>query len=198
MGSLVLLSGGQDSTVALFNELRRGVKVEALGFDYGQDHASELSAAAKIALDAGVRFEVMPVPRLRFGDHGPVVPVRNTILLSLAANRAVASRLDELVVGCCKDDAALFPDCRPDFLGALEHALVLGGCAVQISAPLLHLGKAGIFRLASELGVLDLVRHQTRTCYRGVSTVEHVWGVGCGECLACQTRAKGWQEFVGG
>lgn len=195
MGTLVLLSGGQDSTTALYSTLavESPENVRALAFNYGQEHASETRAAYKIARGAGVGFECMSVPRLQSGQ-GPVVPVRNTILLALAANRAIAHGLDAVVIGCCADDAELFPDCRPDFLDLAEQLLELGGTPLRVEAPLVHMSKAQIFRLASDLGVLDVVLEESRTCYVG-SDEENVWGHGCAECLACTTRARGWREF---
>jgi 7-cyano-7-deazaguanine synthase len=196
MGSLMLLSGGQDSTTALFDALARDVEVRACIFDYGQEHVAECSAAAKIAMNAGVEFEITPIPRLRLGPaESPVVPVRNSVLLALAANRAVDYGLDQVVIGCCADDADLFPDCRPDFLDTFEQLMATSGVELRVEAPLVQMDKAAIFRLASELGVLDVILEETRTCYRGL-TDRHEWGMGCGECLACTTRARGWKAYL--
>jgi 7-cyano-7-deazaguanine synthase len=192
--SLVLLSGGQDSTTALYLTMDRQREVSALAFDYGQDHANEVAAAARIAHAAGVPFDVTPIPRLQLGGESPVVPVRNTIMLAIAANRAVHLGCEELVIGCCMDDAELFPDCRPEFLDSFEQSLVTGGCRVRIEAPLVQMDKPAIWKLAGYLGILDVIVDDTRTCYRGYEE-QHAWGRGCGECLACETRAKGWQTF---
>ena len=64
-----------------------------------------------------------------------------------------------------------------------------------IDAPLLHRTKAQTWALADELGVLELVRTQTHSCYEGVRGELHEWGHGCGACPACETRARGWAEF---
>ena len=57
------------------------------------------------------------------------------------------------------------------------------------------LTKAETFFLAEYAGVLSTVLTDSHTCYNGDRTVFHDWGFGCGNCPACQLRAKGWLEY---
>ena len=52
------------------------------------------------------------------------------------------------------------------------------------------LDKAQTWALADSLGVLDLVRTRTLTCYNGVP------GDGCGHCPACTLRRRGLETYL--
>jgi 7-cyano-7-deazaguanine synthase len=224
--SVICLSGGQDSTTCLFYALGRYAQVRAVSFDYGQRHHVELDCAAAIAARAGVEHTVLPIEvfsrladasltnpaipsRLDAADTGNTyaarrglpssfVPGRNIIFLGLAAAFGIPRGFETLVAGVCSTDEAGYPDCRADFVDSLQQTIQIGmDCPdFAIDAPLLHLTKAQTWALADELGVLELVRIDTHTCYEGVRGKLHEWGHGCGHCPACQTRARGWSEFV--
>jgi 7-cyano-7-deazaguanine synthase len=226
--AVVCLSGGQDSTTCLFDALRRYGRVHAVSFDYGQRHRVELQCAAALASKAGVEQVVLPVgafsqladgsltnpaiaSRLDAAGTGNTyaelrglpssfVPGRNIIFLGLAAAFGVPRGYETLVAGVCSTDEAGYPDCRADFVESLVATIRIGmDCpGFTIDAPLLHRTKAQTWALADELGVLELVRTETHSCYEGVRGELHEWGHGCGACPACETRARGWAEFRAG
>ena len=203
--SLVVLSGGQDSTICLAWALRLFDRVEALSFDYGQRHRVELESAGAIAKATSVPHIVVPVPGLTgssLTDHSaPVLPSggllnlpstftpgRNAVFLALAAGRAAASGIHDLVTGICQTDFSGYPDCRDDFRASMEATmrLALGGFPLRIHAPLMHLTKAESVALAARLDALPLLA-LSHTCYLGRRPA-------CGECPACVLRLRGFQE----
>jgi 7-cyano-7-deazaguanine synthase len=223
--AVVAFSGGQDSTTCLLYALQRYEKVMAVSFDYGQRHSIELEQAQKIVERLAVPHAVLPIatfaalgdaaltnPRIEVAadatDSGnrwaekrglpsTFVPGRNIILLGLAAAFGLPRGADVLVTGVCEMDDAGYPDCRAEFVTALEDSIALGmdEPGFQIDAPLLHRSKAETFLLAEELGGLEIVVELSHTCYEGDRTNDFPWGRGCGLCPACETRAEGWSAF---
>lgn len=211
--AVVLLSGGLDSTTALYWAKSKGYAPTALAVRYGQRHVRELSAARAVAKKAGVPLHevsfVLPwlegssltnrtlkLPRIALAKIGlgaipsTYVPGRNTIFLSLAASLADAIGAEVLVIGANALDYSGYPDCRPPFLDAFSKVAKLGtkrgsqGKSLKVLAPLLHLDKKGIVRLAKKVSApLSL----TWSCYAGGSRP-------CGRCDSCQLRAKGFRE----
>lgn len=126
------------------------------------------------------------------------VPGRNVVFFALAAAWGAAAHDSRAIVtGVCAQDRAGYPDCREEFVRAQEKAL---GLALdipdfEIHAPLLLRTKAQTWMLADQLGVLDLIRHETNTCYEGDRDTSHEWGFGCGTCGACVERARGYDEW---
>ena len=101
----------------------------------------------------------------------------------------------------CETDYSGYPDCRRETLDAMQSALTLGlDTGMAVETPLMHLDKAQTWALAETLGGRDLVeiiRTQTHTCYRGERGELHDWGYGCGTCPACDLREKGWKAWPG-
>jgi 7-cyano-7-deazaguanine synthase len=208
--SLVVLSGGQDSTTCLYWALRQfgSGQVEAVTFDYGQRHRLELDCAARVAARAGVPQTVLPINTFAalggnaLTDAGiPVqdgvdeqtrlpntfVPGRNLIFLTFAAALAYPRGIRHLVTGVAQTDYSGYPDCRQATIQALEQAIRLGmEYEITIHAPLMFKSKADTVRLANELGALSALA-DTHTCYNGVRPP-------CGVCPACQLRARGFAE----
>lgn len=203
--ALVVLSGGQDSTTCLYWALARFSHVEAVTFDYGQRHRVELASARTIATLAGVRQTVLPIdtfsalggnaltddiaPEAAAGDALPntFVPGRNLIFLTFAAAYAYQHQLGHIVTGVAQTDYSGYPDCRENTLKALELAINLGMDArLQLHAPLMFLSKADTVRLAQSVGAFDALVH-SHTCYEGQVPP-------CGQCAACQLRARGFAE----
>jgi 7-cyano-7-deazaguanine synthase len=211
--AVVLLSGGLDSATALWWARARGWRCAALAFDYGQRHRRELRAAAALARRAGVPFQkvrfALPwggssllgkkgaVPRHAPGriGRGPLpstyVPARNTVFLAFALSWADAVSAGHVVIGANALDYSGYPDCRPDFLAAVDRVARLGtragaerGRPPKIAAPLVRLSKAGIIRLGLRLGV---PYEATWSCYAGGSRP-------CGTCDSCVLRRKGFEE----
>jgi 7-cyano-7-deazaguanine synthase len=195
--TIVLLSGGLDSAVAL--AAMRSSVVEALTVDYGQRHAREITSAAKIARHYGIAHRVVALDPVLFGGcaltlrsaelpGGPAsspdatyVPARNTVLLALAAARAESIGARRIVIGANADDAAGYPDCRREYIEAFRDVLAAGTLGhVWVAAPLLDKSKAQIVDLAKDLGVPTEL---TWSCYAGGEQP-------CGECGACVLREQ--------
>lgn len=209
--ALVVFSGGQDSTTCLFWALKHFGQVRALSFDYGQKHAHEVDLARSIAERAKVDFEVMHVPligllgrnsltdgSLAMDGERPAgsfpntfVPGRNLFFLSMAAVYAREQGIFDLVTGVSQTDFSGYPDCRDSFIRSLNVTLNLAMDELfVIHTPLMWLDKADTWALADELGVFDLIRNDTLTCYNGMA------GDGCGECPACRLRHNGLEIYL--
>ena len=209
--SLVVLSGGQDSTTCLFWALQRFDEVYALSFTYGQKHTHEVDIAAEICAEQQVPYEVMDVPLLgQLGSNsltdttlemdtdkpagGPpntFVPGRNLFFLSIAAVYARERGIFDLVTGVGQTDFSGYPDCRDNFIKSLNVTLNLAmDEQFRIHTPLMWLDKAQTWALADRLGVLELIRTRTLTCYNGVV------GDGCGHCPACKLRREGLELYL--
>ena len=209
--ALVVFSGGQDSTTCLFWAEKHFKKVYALSFVYGQKHQQEVEIARTIAREADVEFEAMDVsfighlgrnsltdPTMVMDQEKPAdscpntfVPGRNLFFLSIAAVYARERGINHLVTGVSQTDFSGYPDCRDNFIKSLTVTLNL---AMEeqfvIHTPLMWIDKCQTWALADELGVLDLVRERTLTCYNGVP------GDGCGHCPACKLRREGLEKYL--
>lgn len=127
------------------------------------------------------------------------VPGRNLLFLTLAASLAYRRGIHVLVGGMCETDYSGYPDCRRDTLDAQAKTLSLGmEYDIQIETPLMYLNKAATWAFADALGgdrLVQLIIEETHTCYKGDRSHRHDWGYGCGECPACELRAKGWHDW---
>lgn len=212
MKAVVLLSGGLDSATVLALAQERGFTCHALSVHYGQRHSSELAAAAQVARALGAaEHRVMGVDLAGIGGSAltdvaievpstpaagiPVtyVPARNTLMLALALGWAEVLEAETLFIGVNAVDYSGYPDCRPEFIAAFERLANLAtkagaqdGAHFRIHTPLQTLSKAGIVRLALELGVPV---GRTISCYDPSPS-----GAPCGRCDACILRRKGFAE----
>ena len=214
--AVVLLSGGLDSATVLAWMRREGFACHAFSFRYGQRHSIELDRAAEIARALGaVEHRVAEIDLRAFGGsaltadidvpkdrdessiaHGvPVtyVPARNTIFLAFALAYAETLGASDIAIGVNAIDYSGYPDCRPDFIAAFERLANLAtkagaqdGAHFRVHTPLQALSKAGIVRLALELGVPV---GRTISCYDPSPA-----GAPCGRCDACILRRKGFAE----
>ena len=129
------------------------------------------------------------------------VPGRNLLFLTLAGAFAYRRNIGVLVAGMCEADYSGYPDCRAATLAAQMDALRLGmDVNLRLETPLMHMDKAESWRLAQRLGsttLVDLVNEHSHTCYRGFRGDRHPWGYGCGDCPACELRARGWSNYRG-
>jgi len=179
--------------------------------DYGQRHAVELQAAQRIGKALGAaghrtvkidlsqfggsaltdRSIAVPTGGIRPGIPVTYVPARNTILLSLALGWAELLGARHLFVGANAVDYSGYPDCRPEFLQAFQNLANLAtkaaieGQTIEVRAPLVHLPKADIVKLALELGVDPSM---TVSCYQPDAE-----GRACGLCDACRIRRAGFE-----
>jgi 7-cyano-7-deazaguanine synthase len=209
--ALVVLSGGQDSTTCLFWAKAHFDTVTALSFTYGQKHVKEVELARELAREADVDFHQMDVSFIAAlgnnaltdtsivmdqekpadGPPNTFVPGRNLFFLSIAAVFARERGIRHLVTGVSQTDFSGYPDCRDAFIRSLNVTLNL---AMEeqfvIHTPLMWLDKCQTWALADRLGVLDLVRRRTLTCYNGIP------GDGCGHCPACLLRRKGLEAYL--
>lgn len=218
--AVCLVSGGMDSAVALAEARAAGRACFALTVRYGQRHACELDAAARVARAGGVvEHRVVGVDLAALGGSaltgaGAVpkdrsaaeigrgvpetyVPARNTILLAIALGWAEVLGASELYLGVNALDYSGYPDCRPEFLAAFERLAALAtaagterGVRFEVRAPLLALSKAQIVLRAEALGV-DLAL--THTCY-DPSVRPDGAVLACGRCDACLLRLKGFRD----
>jgi 7-cyano-7-deazaguanine synthase len=163
----------------------------------GADHVLNLrgfGAVAESALTAERAIEITDR-----GLPSTFVPGRNLVFFVYAAALADRRGTDVMVGGMCETDYSGYPDCRRDTLDALELSLRLGmERDFRIETPLMRMTKAETWALADRLGgaaLVELIRRDTHTCYRGDRTRWHDWGYGCGTCPACELRANGWADW---
>lgn len=205
--ALVVLSGGMDSVTALAWAATVYSRVDALTVNYGQRHRREIEAARVQAarwadthdvvdlsdvgrlLTGSALTDDVAVPTGHYADATmkmTVVPNRNAILASVAAGVAVARRHDAIVLGVHSGDHAIYPDCRPEFVAALDALLAVANYdPVRVDAPFLHTDKRGILGVGFGLGV-DY--SATWTCYVGGDQP-------CGNCGSCTERAEAFDDL---
>jgi 7-cyano-7-deazaguanine synthase len=209
MKSLVVLSGGMDSATALYKVINEAAAapedVHALSFDYGQRHVKELAFAAGLCATLGIRHTAIPLQiplasaltdperEIPLGHYAhetmqqTVVPNRNAILLSIAWGVAVSDGAGQVVAGMHAGDHPIYPDCRPEFVRALEQALRLGNegfgdPALAFFTPFIALTKADIVREGSAYP-RPVPYDQTWSCYQGRD-------LHCGRCGTCVERRE--------
>lgn len=185
--TVVLLSGGLDSAAALFWTIEAEAmrsNVRAISIDYGQRHAIELSSARAVAELAGVEHREIAISVPWTEKRGDVLPLRNLIMLTIAAaHAATMPGPARVVIGCCEDDAATFPDCRPAFLAQAMRAITLGiGQEVVIAAPFVTEPKAAIVSWAGRRPSAWEAIARSWSCYAPTE------GRPCATCGACVKR----------
>lgn len=209
--ALVCFSGGQDSTTCLYWAKKYFDHVEAVLFRYGQRHAGEIEIAAKIAAEAGVSYQILDLSLLsqlapnsltdssilmdteKPSDSYPntFVPGRNLLFLTFAAIVARSHGIFNIVTGVSEADYSGYPDCRDTFIRSLNVTLNLAmDEQFVVHTPLMDRDKSEVWALADELGIFDLIRTQTLTCYNGIPAD------GCGHCPACKLRREGLEKYL--
>lgn len=208
--AVVLLSGGLDSATVLAEAVHQGLECHALSFRYGQRHAAELAAAARVAMALGaashrvigIELDVIggsaltdadiPVPELPTeGIPSTYVPARNSVFLALGMGVAEVLQAGHLFIGVNAVDYSGYPDCRPEFIAAFRSLAAVAtrraveGAALEIHAPLIQMSKADIIRRGVALGVDYGL---TVSCYQADAA-----GRACGRCDACRLRREGFQ-----
>lgn len=211
--AIILLSGGQDSTTCLYWAKKHFKEVIAIGFDYGQKHAQELKQAIKISNDANIKYKVFDVRGLLApssltdnSDHNDASKInkdlpasftagRNLLFLTIAASYAASIDAHDIITGVCQTDYSGYPDCRRQTIDATQLALTLGiGIGdIRIHTPLMYLTKAETWKLAKDLGCLDVIIEDTLTDYNGDMT-KNEWGYGIADNPATELRMKGYYE----
>ncbi|MFC0139446.1 7-cyano-7-deazaguanine synthase QueC [Erwinia mallotivora] len=210
--AVVVFSGGQDSTTCLIQAVQQYEEVHCVTFDYGQRHRAEIEIAQQLSQKLGARAhkvldvtllnelaissltrDSIPVPAWNPDASGlpsTFVPGRNILFLTLASIYAYQVEAESVITGVCETDFSGYPDCRDEFVKALNQAVTLGMARqLRFETPLMWLNKAETWALADYWQQLPLVRDETLTCYNGIK------GSGCGKCAACNLRANGLREY---
>lgn len=219
--SLVLLSGGQDSTTCLYWALKRfSNKVETVCFDYGQKHDIEIRKSKEVAQKAGVEWTLLHAPKMfgtsplinkeeEVGHYKSVedlpggieptfVPGRNLIFLMMATNFAMSKGIYNIVTGVCQVDYGGYPDCRADFISSMQTTLNLGILGEyyfynQMARPqiIIHTPLMYMSKKETVLLAKDL------DCIDALAD-SHTCYEGesppCGKCHSCLLRARGFEE----
>ena len=203
MKTVLIYSGGLDSTVLLYHLRAAGQSVHALSVNYGQRHACELDHAADICrilqlpnpvadlsaiqpLIAGssltsADIEVAEGHYTEESMKSTVVPNRNMILLSIAAGHALSIGAQQIAYAAHSGDHAIYPDCRNEFADAMAEAIRLcDWSTVELSRPFVDWTKADIVRRGAEL---NLPFEKTWSCYKGGE-------IHCGRCGTCIERRE--------
>lgn len=215
-GAVCLLSGGLNSTVALYWAKTRFDFVKALAFDYRQKHVFELASATKIAKEAGVDLEVINV--WPFVGNSPLiggsqlylyetfdaakscsanqyfVPGLNMTFISMAVNRAVAWGCSAIVAGfSCMDE--IFSDYKEDFLSTLEGAINLGignsqdsDYYIRLYTPLMYMYKSDIVAMGRTMPECWNALAFTHSCDAGECPP-------CGRCRSCWIRKEAFDHL---
>ncbi len=201
--TVLAYSGGLDSTTLLYLLHSQGCRLRALGVHYGQRHQKELRAAESLCRELQVEFRrvdlsslspllagsaltsgEVEVPEGHYTDESmgqTVVPNRNMLLLSVAIAWAVSAGSGSVAYAAHAGDHAVYSDCRPEFVEAMDQAAALCSYApVRILRPFIHKTKAEIVGLGHELGVPF---ERTWSCYQGRD-------LHCGRCGTCSERAE--------
>lgn len=163
----------------------------------GDDHLVDLGVLGQISETSLTRD--MAIIAKKDGLPNSFVPGRNILFLTFAAALAWRRGARHIVGGMCETDFSGYPDCRDDTIKALQVALNLGmDRRFVLHTPLMWIDKAATWRLAEDLGgmaLVDLIISESHTCYHGERGKRWDWGHGCGECPACQLRARGFAAY---
>ena len=206
MKALIILSGGMDSTVCLAQALEKYNSVETVTFDYGQTHSKEIQCAKKIAEYYKVKHHTINLGNLTdyfrtsLGKNSELeiptestdtipntyVPMRNTIMLSIATGIAESNDINVVIYGANAVDYSGYPDCRPEYVLMYNKFLkkAITGKPIIVETPIINLKKSEIVKIGNKLLVpFEL----TWSCYRGNK-------YSCGKCPSCEYRLKGFHE----
>ena len=199
--SVIIVSGGMDSTTLLYD--RRDEIALAISFDYGSNHnAREIAYAKMHCKRLGIEHITIPldfmhkyfrssllegadaIPEGHYADENmksTVVPFRNGIMLAVAAGVAESRNLTKLLIANHGGDHTIYPDCRPEFISAMDSATNAGTyVGVRVVAPYTNITKGDIARIGKKLGI-DY--SETWSCYKGGK--KH-----CGKCGTCVERKE--------
>ena len=166
----------------------------------GEDHVVNLDALGQISETSLTRN--VQIGMTASGLPSTFVPGRNLIFFAFAGALAYRRGLKHIVAGMCETDYSGYPDCRDDTVKAMQLALGLGmDRRFVLHTPLMWIDKAATFELAERIGgskLGELVIEETHSCYLGDRIHRNDWGYGCGNCPACDLRAKGYAKFKAG
>ena len=199
--SVIIVSGGMDS-ITLLHERHEEIAL-GISFDYGSNHNSrEIPFARMHCQRLGIKHIVIPldfmsvyfrsslldgadaIPEGHYEDanmKSTVVPFRNGIMLSIACGIAESNGLSRVFIADHGGDHAIYPDCRSEFIKAMDAAMSAGTYAhINIEAPYTEITKTDIALIGKAIG-LDYT--ETWSCYKGGN-------VHCGKCGTCVERQE--------
>lgn len=199
--ALIVLSGGMDSVTLLYDQRERIAL--AVNFVYGSNHnMRELACAREHCRQLGIELLEIhldfmgeyfhssllegseAIPEGDYHDENmksTVVPFRNGIMLATAAGLAESRGLRTVMLANHSGDHDIYPDCRPEFVDAMAHAIAAGTYEhIELLAPYTHMSKSAICARGHQLGVNYSL---TYSCYKGGE--RH-----CGECGTCRERRE--------
>lgn len=203
--SVIIVSGGMDSVTLLYD--RKDDIALGISFDYGSKHnAKEIPFAALHCKRLGIEHIVIPlgfmtkyftssllqggedIPEGHYDDENmksTVVPFRNGIMLSIAAGVAESHGLKNVLIANHGGDHSIYPDCRPEFIDAMNKATIAGTYLdINIVAPYTNISKADIARRGLQMGINY---DETWSCYKGDDEP-------CGKCGTCYERMEALRE----
>lgn len=210
--SLVILSGGQDSTTCLAYYTRIYKEIHCITFDYNQLHKSEIHSALLISKKFGIKNHIvlnvqylqkisvssLTDKNILMDKNHPLnnlfpstfVPGRNILFLTLSSIYAYSNQISSIILGVNEIDFSGYPDCRNEFIKNMNHVIQIGmNCNISFITPLMDLEKSEIWALSDYCNITDIILNDTVTCYNGVK------GIGCSECKACIIRKKGFEKW---
>lgn len=205
MKTVLIYSGGMDSTTLLYYLINKGHAVKCLSINYGQKHKKEIKSAQYFCKKFNIDHEIvnlsnikklislssltsdMEVPEGHYTDNSmksTVVPNRNMIMLSIAIGWAINEKFDFVAYAAHSGDHTIYPDCREQFIDYISKAAELADWhSVKIIRPFVKISKTEIAILANELGVEI---NKTWSCYKGKR-------FHCGKCGTCIERIEALQ-----
>ncbi len=206
--TIVLHSGGLDSTVCLLKAKGMNREVISLGIDYGQKHRIELEYAKQQCERFKIVRKVLriewdkphlnipldrSVQEMRQSVSPAFLPGRNALFLTLACAEAAGIGASEVWIGVNAVDFSGYPDCRPEFIKAFQKMIrVAIPKGPKIVTPLLHMSKPQIARIAHRLG---LKKGDFWCCYRPALTSNGIEP--CNRCDACLLHRHAWEKALG-
>ena len=224
--SLVLFSGGQDSTLCLMLALSKYDEVFTIGFNYNQNHKVELECRQNILNKIESTFpefknklksdfvinldEINKITessllsnkdfKIENGLPNTFIPGRNLLFINYAAIFAYKNKIKNIIGGMCETDYSGYPDCRSETINSQQETINKGmEQNFNILTPLMNLDKEEAWTLTfTDFGwkAIKMIIEDTHTCYQGNRQDKHVWGYGCNDCPACELRSKGWNLFI--
>lgn len=217
---VISFSGGQDSTTLAGWAKREFKEVILVSFNYNQKHSVELEQAKIIAQKLSLPLHIIDVSffsnlinsaLIQSNNSSSVntphpynsslpasfVPNRNAFFITLIHSLAQTLRVENIALGVSEADYSGYPDCREKFIKSIQETLNLGSESnIQIHTPFIHMTKVEEFKLAQDLGILDIVILDSHTCYNGNRDILHNYGYGCDKCPACILRKNAYEEFI--
>ena len=204
----LIYSGGSDSYTLLNYALSKNFNVDCLTFTYGQKHNKEIDFASSVCKELNVKHSIIDIgdnseivfgnssltsleTKVPYGSYkeetmqSTIVPNRNMIFLSYAIAYSISNNTEEVWYGAHAGDHFIYPDCRPEFLNAMNVAAGLcDSSKIKIEAPFISYTKGEIIKIGLDL---NLDYSKAWTCYEGKQNP-------CGKCGSCVERAEAFSD----